>query len=212
MMVVTACARTHPLPSYGDEDSKMSAVPAGAELTFNFDADAPGGPAGGFAPFYGAWTVLRDDTAPSRPNVYAQTSKNFDFPGSIVSTKVFSDFEARVKCKMLSGIVDACAGLIFRFQNPKAYYVIRANVLENNFRLYRYVAGNRQCLKNAAVKLQKDLWYTIRVECRAETIAGYLDDRLLIEWKDKMYLKGKIGLWTKADSIAYFDNLEISAR
>jgi hypothetical protein len=212
MTFVTGCVRTHPLPSYGDEDSKMSDVPAGGVLALCFDADAAGGPAAGFAPFYGAWTVLRDDTAPSKPNVYAQTSRNFDFPGAIVSTKVFSDFDARVKCKMLSGIVDSSAGLVFRFQNPRSYYVIRANALDNSFCLYRHVAGNRQCLKNVAVKLQRNQWYTIRVECRAAAIAGGLDDKLLIQWKDKTFLKGKIGLSTEADSNAYFDNVEISAQ
>jgi len=210
--VVPGCIRSSTLPSYGDEDSKTSEVPPGTALAWNFDGDAAGGPAAGFVPFYGAWVVLRDDTAPSKPNLYAQTSKNFNFPGAIVSTKVFSDFDGSVKCKVLSGLVDAAAGLIFRFQNPKAYYVMRLNALENDFRLFRHVGGGRQCLKRAEVKLQKDTWYTLRVECRGENIQGYLDDRLLIVWKDKMFLKGKIGLWTKADSVTYFDNLEIAAK
>jgi hypothetical protein len=210
--VLPACIRTRILPSYGDEDSKWSDVPPGTTLTWNFDADAPGGPASGFAPFYGAWIILGDDTAPSRPNVYAQTSKAYEFPGAIVSTKAFADFDASVKCKMHSGLVDATAGIIFRFRNPKAYYVVRANVLEDSFRLYRYVDGVRQPVAGAEAKLQKDRWYTIRVECRGEDIRCSLDDALVIEYKDKKYLKGKIGFWSKADSITYFDNLEVTAR
>jgi hypothetical protein len=212
IVAVPGCIRTRVLPSYGDEDSKMSDVPAGTALAFNFDRDVTGGPAAGFAPFFGAWGVLRDDTAPSKPNVYAQTSKGYEFPGTIVSTKVFADFDASVQCKMLSGLVDAAGGLIFRFQNPRAYYVVRANVLENDLCLYRCVSGVRQPIMSATVKLQKDQWYKIGIQCQDENIRCYLDDKLLIEGKDKKFLKGKIGLWSKADSVTYFDNLEIVAK
>ena len=210
--VLPGCIRTGLLPSYGDEDSRSSDVPPGTALAWNFDADAPGGAASGFAPFYGAWIILGDDTAPSGPNVYAQTSKAYEFPGAIVSTKAFADFDASVKCKMHTGLVDATAGLIFRLQNPKAYYVVQASVLEGNFRLYRYVDGVRQPVAGAETKLHKDQWYTIKVECRGENIRCTLDDALVIECTDKKYLKGKIGLWSKADSITYFDNLEVIAR
>ena len=148
-LVATAlpgCIRTGTLPSYGDEDSKWSDVAPGSVLAWNFDGDAAGGPASNLAPFFGAWIVLGDDTAPSKPNVYAQTSRAYEFPGTIVSAKVFADFDASVRCKMLSGLVDATGGIIFRFQNPKAYYVVRTNVLENDLRLYRYLDGVRQPL------------------------------------------------------------------
>ena len=211
-VAVSGCLRTHPLQSYGDEDAKWCDVAPGTTLSWNFDADAPGGPAADFVPFYGTWIVLKDETAPSRPNAYGQTSKAYEFPGTIVSTKAFTDFDASVRCKMLSGIVDAAGGLIFRFQNPKAYFVVRTNLLENNFRLYRYVDGIRQPIAGAEIKLQRDRWYTLGVECRGENIRCLLDGNALIEYKDKSFSKGKIGLWSKADSVTYFDNLEVTAR
>ena len=218
-IALSGCLRTGPLQSYGDEDSKWSDVPPGTTLSWNFDADAPGGPAADFVPFYGAWIVLKDETAPSKPNAYGQTSKAYEFPGAIVSTKAFTDFDASVECKMVSGLVDSAGGLIFRYQNPKAYFVVRANLLENNFRLYRYVDGIRQPIAGAEVvgahghaPLQKDRWYTIGVECRGESIRCLLDGSPLIEYKDKRFARGKIGLWSKADSVTYFDNLEVTAR
>lgn len=210
--LVPGCIRGRVLPSYGDEDSKKSDVPAGTRLCWNFDADTPGGAAAGFAPFYGAWVIVRDDTAPSRPNIYAQTSKAYEFPGTVVSAKVFGDFDASVKCKMCSGLVDAAGGLIFRFQNPKNYYVVRVNAIESDFRLYRYVDGVRQPLAGVPAKVGKDQWHTIGVECRGESIRCSLDAQWLIECKDKKFLKGKLGLWSKADSVTYFDDLEIAAR
>ena len=209
---VPGCIRTHTLPSYDNEDSKWSDVPPGTALSWAFDSDAAGGPAGGFVPFFGAWCVLRDDTAPSKPNVYAQTSRAYEFPGTVVSAKSFADFDASVKCKMLSGLVEATGGLVFRFQNPRAYYVARTNIQEENYRLFRCVGGIRQPIAGAKVKLQKDQWYTIAVECRGEDIRCSLDGKLLIECKDKKFLKGKVGLWSKADSVTYFDSLEITAK
>jgi hypothetical protein len=90
--------------------------------------------------------------------------------------------------------------------------VVRANVLENDLCLYRCVSGVRQPIMSATVKLQKDQWYKIGIQCQDENIRCYLDDKLLIEGKDKKFLKGKIGLWSKADSVTYFDNLEIVAK
>ena len=37
----------------------------------------------------------------------------------------------------LSGKEDASGGIVFRFTDGQ-YYVVRANALENNFRLYAY--------------------------------------------------------------------------
>ncbi len=206
------CIRTRALPSYGDEDSRKSDVPAGAKFSWTFDGDSAGGDAPDFAPFFGAWSVVREDTAPSKPNVYAQTSKAYEFPGSVVSTKVFTDFDVTVRMKIRSGLVEASSGIMFRFQNTKNYYVVAPSVQEGSVRLYRFVDGFRQPLATKKMRLEKDRWYTMAVECRGENVRCLLNDEPLIETRDRMFAKGKIGLWSQADSVACFDDLEIVAR
>ena len=65
----------------------------------------------------------------------------------------YADVDVSVKAKSLSGKVDQGMGLVFRFRDPRSYYIVRANALENNFRLYRMVNGKRIQFENANVKV-----------------------------------------------------------
>ena len=74
----------------------------------------------------------------------------------------YADLDVSVKGKALSGKVDQGIGLVFRFRDPKSYYVVRANALENNFRLYRMVNGRRLQFAGANVKIPSGKWHTAR--------------------------------------------------
>jgi Domain of Unknown Function (DUF1080) len=98
---------------------------------------------------------------------------------------------------------------VFRFRDPKSYYIVRANALENNFRLYRMVNGKRLQFAGANVKVAAKQWHTIRVVAKGDHITCWFDGKQLIDAHDKTYATGKIGLWTKADSVIAFDDLTV---
>jgi Domain of Unknown Function (DUF1080) len=123
----------------------------------------------------------------------------------------FDDVIVSVRFKPISGREDASGGIVFRFSEGR-YYVIRANALEDNFRLYYYDHGRRM-LTTAAVKPPAlGQWHTLQISAKRDRLQGWLNDRKLIDHQDTRFTVGRIGLWTKADSITAFDNLKLLAQ
>jgi hypothetical protein len=120
----------------------------------------------------------------------------------------YTDVDVSVKFRPMSGREDASGGIVFRFTDGK-YYVVRANALEGNFRLYYYDRGRRQ-LAGASVKPPAlGQWHTIRVVAVGDRMQGWLNGALLLNHRDTRFRSGRVGVWTKADSITAFDDLTI---
>lgn len=164
----------------------------------------------------GTWAVMADPTAPSKPNVVAQTSRDrtdYHFPVLIADQGSFKDLESSVKFKAVEGEVDRAAGLVFRLKDANNYYVVRANALEDNYRLYRVVNGRRIQFAGANFKVTSGEWHELRVETAGNKFICYYDGAKKIEAADDTFKDaGKVGLWTKADSLTYFDDLRVVAK
>ncbi|MBI1850537.1 MAG: DUF1080 domain-containing protein [Planctomycetes bacterium] len=142
--------------------------------------------------------------------VLAQTTETQPWAVAILEDKKFSDVDISVRFRPISGKEDASGGIIFRAKDGKNYFLVRANALENNFRLYTMIDGKRKQLASAKVDPPKlGEWHTIRVVAKGDQIQAYLDGKLQIDDKDKTYSDGYVGLWTKADSVTEFDDLEV---
>src|SRR5260370_35307238 len=136
--------------------------PAGASFTYNFDTDAVGAMPAKFHSARtgkgaeGKWIVMADPTAPSKPTVVAQTSTDttaYSFRLLIADEGNFKDLELSVRFKAVSGEVDRAGGLVFRLKDANNYYIVRANALENNYRLSHLVADNRRHFPAATFQL-----------------------------------------------------------
>jgi hypothetical protein len=195
---------------------------AGSTFTYNFDSDSDG-----FLParFHSArtgqgtpsqWVVLADSTAPSKPNVIGQTSvdsTDYRFPLLIADEGSFRDLEVTVRFKAVSGELDQAAGLVFRLKDANNYYIVRANAKEDNYRLYRVVAGRRRAFAGANMEVTAREWHELRVDCVGNKIICYYDGVRKMEAVDDTFRDaGKVGLWTKADSVTYFDDFRIIAK
>jgi hypothetical protein len=91
------------------------------------------------------WEIIRDDSAPSRPNVLAQLSADRTagrFPLAILNRISLQDGSLSVCFKPVSGVVDQAAGIVWRYRDPGNYYIVRANALENNVVLYKVETGS----------------------------------------------------------------------
>jgi hypothetical protein len=114
-----------------------------------------------------------------------------------------------VRFRPISGKEDASGGIILRAKDGRNYFLVRANALENNFRLYTIVNGKRSTIASARVTEPKlGEWHRIRVVAKGPRIQAYLDDALLLDHEDKTFTGGWLGLWTKADSVTEFADLE----
>lgn len=156
----------------------------------------------------GQWAIEEMPDAPSGKWVLVQRAVQNDFNVILASGPAYTNVDISVQFKPLSGGEDASGGIVFRFAEQR-YYLIRANALENNLRLY-YYDGKRYQLASASTQPPRlGHWHTIRVVAVGDRIQGWLDGRLLIDHRDKRLKWGDVGLWTKADSITAFDNLTI---
>lgn len=195
---------------------------AGKEFVYSFDSDTAGKLPAKFQEALtgqGAkaqWVVKSDPTAPSQPNVLAQLSTDktdYRFPLAIADEGSFKDLDISVKFKAIAGEVDRAAGLVWRLKDANNYYVVRANALENNYRLYHVANGRRVQFAGANVKVASGEWHELRVECMGNKITCYYDGEKKIEATDDTFKEaGEVGLWTKADSVTYFDDLRVTAK
>jgi hypothetical protein len=195
---------------------------AGQQLIYNFDSDSSGQmPLRFHSARTGAgkqsrWAVTNDPTAPSKPNAVAQTSTgqtDYRFPLLIADEASFGDVDLSVKFKAISGDIDRAAGLVFRLKDVNNYYIARANTLENNYRLYHVVNGHRSQFAGANLKIASGEWHELRVEVIGDRIACYYDGSKKMEVTDSTFKDpGRVGLWTKADSVTYFDDFRVTAR
>jgi hypothetical protein len=195
---------------------------SGRLLNYNFDSDNAGTMP---SKFHGArtgqgtegkWMVIVDANAPSKPNVAAQISTDktdYRFPLLISDEGSFKDLELSVKFKAVAGEVDRAGGLVFRLKDENNYYIVRANALEDNYRLYHVVKGSRRQFAGANFKVTSGEWHELRVECVGNKIICYYDGVKKIVATDETFKDaGKIGLWTKADAVTYFDDLRVLAK
>ena len=184
---------------------------AAAAETVNFDkAEAGKPPAGWTATQTGSgqakWAVVQDATAPSKPNVLKQSGEA-TFPVCLKDDSSLKDGFLEVKFKAISGREDQAAGLVWRARDANNYYVARANALENNVTIYHTINGRRTEKKRTSMKVPANQWQTLRVDVEGNHFTVSLNGQKALDWSDETFKDaGKVGLWTKADSVTLFDD------
>ena len=158
----------------------------------------------------GKWTVEEMPGAPSGKKVLVQRAPENQFNVIVAPGGPYTDVDVSVRFNPISGREDASGGIVFRFSEGR-YYVVRANALEDNFRLY-YYDRTRYQLATARVKPPAlGQWHTLQVVALGDHIQAYLNSQLLLDHRDSRFHSGQIGLWTKADSVTAFDDLIIKS-
>jgi hypothetical protein len=202
VMLLSSCEGTAAIKY----QSPPSSAAAGS---WNFDGDATGGLPAGAELFSGSWVVRAEADAPSKPNALCQVG-DAEFPAIALGNGVYGDLTVTMRFKPISGKVDQAAGIISRVQDKDNYYIIRANVLETNVNLYKYAGGRRSGIKDGSVKVANSQWQELRLEVSGDRLRGFLNGQLVVEAIDRTYKAGRVGLWTKADSVTCFDDVVVT--
>jgi hypothetical protein len=190
-----------------------------AETRVNFDDFAPGSlPSDWLSGVTGKgtanWQVVKEDSAPSPPNALKQSGEA-TFVWVVKTDAKFSDGFIETKFKPVSGSEDQAGGIVWRFQDGNNYYVVRANALEDNVVLYKTVNGKRSPLPvkgrmfgyGVDIKVPKNQWSTLRVGFAGALFTVWFNGPKLFEVEDGTFKdEGSVGLWTKADSVTFFDD------
>jgi hypothetical protein len=199
-------------------------VVQGASRRVDFSDDAVGQPPKGFEFGYtaktgapGKWIVEAEGANKYLAQVDADNTRA-RFPVAVLSDISAADIDLSVRFRAISGRVDQAAGLVWRYRDQDNYYIVRANALEGNVVLYKVEDGKRTDLpvkgegrtygKKAEVPAKQ--WSTLRVVANGRLFEVYFNDTKLYDVEDATFThSGKVGVWTKADSVTQFDDLTI---
>jgi hypothetical protein len=152
------------------------------------------------------WAVEKADDAPSKPNVLKQ-SGIATFPVCIKEDTNIKDGFVAVKFKTITGKEDQAGGVIWRCKDKDNYYIARANALEDNVTIYHTIKGQRMAFKSVKETVRSGTWHTLRVDFEGNKSAVSFDGKKIIKAADESFKDaGKVGVWTKADSLTLFDN------
>src|SRR5437868_864797 len=161
------------------------------------------------------WTVESDETAPSKGKVVRQSGRA-TYPLLLKDDTSIRDGFVEIKFRAVAGSEDRAAGVVWRAKDANNYYVLRANALEDNVVLYKTVEGRRSPLDivgrkggyGVAVPVPANTWHSLRVDFKGPRFTASFNGRRLFEVEDSTFAAaGKVGLWTKADSVTLFDDV-----
>lgn len=210
--------------------SADSRANASRKVVVDFESGEPGKLPAGFTPDLtgkgnaGSWTVVEDETAPRGAKTLAQVGDDpakGRFPLCVYEDLSAKDVAVSVKLRPMSGEVDQVGGIVSRYHDRDNYYVVRANALEDNVVLYKVENGKRTDLKPIGARLlahgkKVDVpagdWSELRVVAKGAEHSVYFNGEHLFDVEDDTFSgPGRVGLWTKADSVTRFDELLIES-
>jgi hypothetical protein len=191
-----------------------------ADNTASFETEAVGAtPKGWMATSTGngnpKWTIEQDQTAPSKLKVVKQSGRAA-YPLLLKDDTNIKDGFIEMKFKAIAVSEDRAAGLVWRARDANNYYVVRANALEDNVVLYKTVGGVRSPLDivgrpggyGVDVTVPANQWLALRVDFKGNRFRVLYNGKQLFEVEDSTFSDaGKVGLWTKADSVTLFDEI-----
>ena len=124
-----------------------------------------------------------------------------------------SDGFVDVKFKSLSGNEDRAGGVVWRAKDGNNYYVARANALEDNVAIYHTIGGRRTEQKRMNMKVAPNEWHRLRVDFQGRHVTVTFDGQRVLDWNDETFKDaGKVGVWTKSDSVTLFDDFSYGTK
>ncbi len=206
---------------------------------FDFEAETPGAEPASVVPTVGRWIAgvdggrrvlvvdgrgwsrgqasagLADKARALYGERYAEFLDNVQayayFPLAVArGIEDFRNGEIELAFKCVAGRIDQAAGIVFNLKPNGDYLVLRANCLEDNLVLFKYERGNRSAVKwirNALTPSKQ--WHDLRLVVQGKNVKGYLDGKLYLEHTLAEPVSGRVGVWSKADSVVYFDDFRV---
>jgi hypothetical protein len=198
-----------------------AAPPEGRSKTFNFEGDTVGAPPAGFEfartgqGTEGKWVVETDKDKPSNRVLVQESADPTDyrFPLAIVKEGTYKDITLSVRARPIAGEVDQGFGMVWRYKDANNYYITRCNADEDNCTIYHTVNGRRRPFQNKPIKVAKNAWHTLKLVAAGNHFVVWFDGTKVLDATDKTFREaGRVGLWTKADSVIQFDDFTIEGR
>jgi len=123
----------------------------------------------------------------------------------------FRDGEISMRFKIVAGQLDECAGILFNLKPNGDYLTVRFNGMEDNVVLWTFNKGVRKFVKRGTenVPLAKNQWHTLQISVHGTNLQASLNGKHLLDYTLSEPVSGKVGVWSKTDSVSYFDEFTV---
>lgn len=124
----------------------------------------------------------------------------------------FHDGDISLRFKLVAGQLDQCAGILFNLKSNGDYLAVRFNGKEDNVVLWTFNQGKRKFVKKGSenVPLQMNTWHTLQISVHGTNLQAALDGKHLLDFTLAEAVAGRVGVWSKTDSVSYFDDYTVS--
>ena len=124
----------------------------------------------------------------------------------------FHDGDISIRFKLVAGQLDQCAGILFNLQPNGDYLTVRFNGKEDNVVLWTFNKGKRSFVKRGSenVPLQMNTWHTLQISVHGTNLQAALDGKHLLDYTLAAPVSGRVGVWSKTDSVSYFDDYTVT--
>jgi hypothetical protein len=114
--------------------------------------------------------------------------------------------------KLVAGQLDQCAGILFNLKPNGDYLAVRFNGKENNVVLWTFKQGKRSFVKKGSedVPLAMNQWHSLQITVKGTNLQASLNGKHLLDYALSEPVSGKVGLWSKTDSVSYFDEFSVT--
>lgn len=215
-------------PSQGNKD-----------VIFDFSSEKLGAAPKSFVPVVGNWKIGKEDNnlflvvdgtnwskgqaaadiAERAKSLYGEryaefldNVKAFAYFPYAVATGIddFRNGQITMRFKTIAGKIDQGAGILFDLKINGDYLALRANPLENNLVLWKFEKGKRSSVKwvNDTPTSAKE-WHELKLVVAGKKVTGFIDGKQLLEDVLDHEVSGRVGIWSKADSVVYFDDYTV---
>lgn len=151
----------------------------------------------------------------ARHEEFIDNVKQFAYFPIAVAKEVddFRNGEIAVRFKLVGGTLDRCAGILFNLRPNGDYLTVRFNGTEDNLVLWKFVNGKRSFVKRGTenVPIAIGSWHDMKIVVNGTQLEGWLDGRKLLDYTLEAPVTGKVGLWSKTDSMSEFDGFEVKS-
>jgi hypothetical protein len=126
----------------------------------------------------------------------------------------FRNGEISMRFQMVDGALDSCAGILFNVKPSGDYLAVRFNGKEDNLVLWTFNKGTRKFVKRGSedMPLQRKQWYAMKIAVQGTKLEGYLNGKKLLDYTLPEAVTGKVGVWSKTDSVSLFDDYTVVAQ
>ena len=126
----------------------------------------------------------------------------------------FAEGSFRARFKLVSGTSDQTAGLVFDLRANGEYLYARYNTKDGNIALWRFANGERTVIAHGEQHVQLPLgaWHEIAVTIAGTRLVAVVNDTLRFEHELPGPVEGRLGFWTKRDSVTMFKDVRVAPK